>query len=429
MLREIRQFSSAFFERYLEPPVIRFVAISFIALEFLSLLISFWTSKGGTNIFGSWAGGDYSCFYIAGTILNKYSPDRLYDFHLQAVLLHDLLPGITVTNELPFINPPFFALLFRPLSLLPFTLSFYTWSLVSISLYVSGFLLIRKTLDSIPHDASTIALLLALSFEPFLMESVVGGNTSAFGFFAIALALFLDRKGKAILSGMALGLCLYKPTYLLLILPMFVFARHIKLLYGFIICGILLAGISYLSVGKQPCFDYVNTLLGASQMSVGSQEIFRTFKYVDIFSFCRLLLRGSSPYSLVTVIITFVVSLPFLIKLWLKLEHLDNSRRDLVWASTITWTAVFNLHFAIYDSIIVVLAVLLTTNVLYRKTGAAMPTIFRSLIILLYITPCITQSIAILLGFQLFTVVLILTGAYQYFLARKSDSDDGCHNI
>jgi hypothetical protein len=303
------------------------------------------------------------------------------------------------------------------------------WIFVSIGLYVCGFQLVRKTFHTIPHDASTVALLLALSFEPFLMECVIGGNSSAFGFFAIALALFLDRKRKFMLSGMALGLCLYKPTFLLLILPMVVFARRIRLLYGFIICGILLAGISYLAIGKQPCIDYVNILLGTSRLSIGSQDFFRTFKYVDIFSFFRLLLRGSSPYDMISAVIIILVSLPFLIKFWVKLDHLDDKRRDLVWAFTITLTAVFNLHFGIYDSIIVVLAILLTTNVLYIKNGAALPPVFRSLIIVLYLTPWITQLIAGFMGFQLMTVVLILTGGYQYFLALNSDPQEEFNSI
>ncbi len=308
--------------------------------------------------------------------------------------------------------------------MLPFTLSFIVWVLVSIILYVWGFLLIRKSCCALPRDASAIAFLLAISFEPFLMESAIGGNSSAFGFFVIALALYLNRREFFTLSGMALGLCLYKPTFLLLIIPMFMFARRIKLLLGFFTTGVFLAVISCLAVGVQPCLDYLNIATGASRMSVSALGFFRTFKYVDILSFFRLLSGGFSLITWAGAIASALVSVPFLIRLWWKLDRLDVRRKDLVWASTLTLTTVLNLHFGIYDSIIVVLAILLTANALYQPVnhaGPALTPLFRSLIILLYVTPWLTQQMTKLIGLQIFTVVLAVTGVYQLYLAQRGD--------
>jgi glycosyl transferase family 87 len=425
MAQYIRRCCSALIGRYLEPRFIRFTAISFIIFGLLGLAVVGWNSKGGVNILGSWTGGDYACFYVAGTILNEYSADQLYDFHLQRGLLHALLPGIPATAALPFINPPFFALLFRPLALLPFSLSYLTWVVTSIILYVWGLLLIRKTLRAIPHNVSAMVLLLALSFEPFLMECAVGGNTSAFGFFAIALALYFDRRGNFPLSGMSLGLCLYKPTILLLIIPMLVFARRIKVLQGLFLSGILLAGVSYVSLGAKPSLDYLHILLGVSQMSVSTEGVFRTFKYIDILSFFRLLSDGSPLITWGGTIAAVLITIPFLIPLWRRFDRLDDSRKDLVWACTLTLTTVLNLHFAIYDSIIVVLAVLLTANVLYQHsnhTGEALTSRFRSLIIMLYLTPWITQPMTSFIKLQIFTAVLAATGMYQLILARTDDT-------
>jgi glycosyl transferase family 87 len=432
MVQYIRRCCSALIGRYLEPRVIRFTAISFIIFGLLGLAVVGWNSKKGVNILGSWTGGDYACFYIAGTILNEYTPDQLYDFHLQGRLLHALLPGIPATAALPFINPPFFALLFRPFALLPFTLSFLTWVVTSVILYIWGLLLIRKTLHAIPHNKSTMVLLLALSFEPFLMECAVGGNASAFGFFAIALALYFDRRGNFPLSGMSLGLCLYKPTFLLLIIPMLVIARRIKVLQGLFMSGILLAGVSYISFGKKPFLDYLHILLGVSQMSVSTEGVFRTFKYIDILSFFRLLSDGSPLITWGGTIAVVLITVPFLIPLWWRFDRLDDSRKALVWACTLTLTTVLNLHFAIYDSIIVVLAVLLTANVLYQRsnhTGEALAPLFRSLIILLYLTPWIIQPVTSFIKLQIFTVVLAATGVYQLILARRSNVNVGLNRM
>jgi len=422
--RGMRQLVSAFLERYLNLTVIRFVAITFLVMGLLNLAIACWTSKGGRTIYGSYAGGDYSTFYIAGTILNEYPSDRLYDFGLQSKLLHSLFTDIPAKEELPFINPPFFALLFRPFSLLPYISSYLAWVAVSTSLYVAGFMLIQKTLYAIPSNASKIGLLLALSFEPFLVECLIGGNSSAFGFFAIALALHFERLGRLTESGMAFGFCLYKPTFLLLILPMLLVARRAKTLLGVVISGVFLAGVSLLALGWQPCTDYMKILLRISHTSWNVAEVFRTFKYVDIISFFRLLLGGVTPFTWVIIFIAVLVSIPFLIDVWWKFNRFDEDRRDLVWACTLTWTAIFNLHFAIYDTILVVVAILLTANVLYRysRDTAAVPTpAFRGLIVLLYLAPWVSQHMALFIRFQIFTVVIAATGLYQLLLARASN--------
>ena len=163
---KIGQSCISYFNRYLELPVIRFVTITFLIMAFVNLAVICLTQKGGMTIYGSWTGGDYSTFYVAGTILNEYPPIRLYDFQLQSRLLHSLLPNIPGTAELPFINPPFFALLFQPLSLLSFIPSFLAWVVISICLYIAGLALIRKTLLHIPANVSIITFLLAISFEP-----------------------------------------------------------------------------------------------------------------------------------------------------------------------------------------------------------------------------------------------------------------------
>ncbi len=428
--RDVRRRCSAYLARYLEPPVVLFVATFIIVLSLLNLLIACWTSQGGRTIYGSWLGGDYSTFYVAGTILNEYSPSQLYDFNLQNKLLHSLLPGIPGAAELPFLNPPFFALLFKPLSLLPFIPSYLSWILISSGLYVCGFLLIRKTLPALPTHIYTLSLLLAISFEPFIMESAFGGNTSAFGFFALALAIYFERTGNRTLSGISLALCLYKPTLLLLIIPMIIVSRRFRTAGGFIIGAVLLAGISFLTVGKQSCIDYLNILLGVSGKSLSTGVIFRNFKYVDIFSFYRPLFGNFTFLYWGSIMITMIASIPLLVQRWWKLDKLDKNRRDLILACTLTWTTVFNVHFGIYDTVVVVFGILLTAHSLYQssgKHGTVQSPGFRTLVVLLYITPWISQQMTMFIKIQIYTLVLAATGAYQLYLARCNNSQIECN--
>ena len=76
------------------------------------------------------------------------------------------------------------------------------------------------------------AFLLALAFEPFLIETLVGGQISSIGFLCLRLAIYQEQHGKQFLSGLFVSLRLYKPTILVVLLPMLVFSRRGRILGG-----------------------------------------------------------------------------------------------------------------------------------------------------------------------------------------------------
>ena len=423
LLHRLPQLKGLTIDRYLQRPVIQFVSVTIIVISIVTVAVSILTSRQGLTIFGKEVGEDYAAFYVAGTILNEYSPDRLYDFNLQKQIYHSLLPLIPPNQSLPYVNPPFFALLFQHLSFLSYVSSYLAWLLISGALYIAGLVLVRRSIQAIPPDAYSIAILLALSFEPFIMECWFGGNSSAFGFFGIVLALHLENKRRPVLSGMALGLCLYKPTLLFLLLPLLVVARRVKTLAGFAVCVLALVGISILTVGWQTCISYIHVLSGFSQMTYGEMETLPTWKYVDILSFFRLIMGNPSKLTLVVILGSSTIPLSFLIKAWWKLDSYNEDGRSLIWASTLSWTLVFNPHIGIYDTLLAVIGILLTANVIYRHScdaSQALTPMFKSLIVLLYLSPLLLHPLARKTGFQAYTLVLAIIGAYQLLLVRST---------
>lgn len=203
---------------------------------------------------------------------------------------------------------------------------------------------------------------------------------------------------------------------------MLLIARKTKILLGFIICSIIIIFLSSLTVGFETCIEYIKFLLGLSTMALGSEEIFRTWKYVDIFSFTQLLFGTFSPSVLILIIIASLIPIIFSIKLWWNLNSLNKSSQELLIASSITLTIIINLHFAIYDTVILVLSILLTVNVLYRnptvQNSTELTAGFKALLLSIFIFPWITQYVARITGFQLFTIAILITGSYQVLLAR-----------
>ena len=395
-----------FLERRLTRSYIKFVCLLVLAVYLIVFLVSFYTSKTSRTIFGPHLGADFAAFYIAGEIFNS-APSAIYDFELQDQRYRQHFPDATPGSHLPFLNAPFFVLPFTLLSRLPYSFAYVGWVVISLGLFALGFLLMRRTLEELPHDVWPIAFLLGLSFMPFLVECLAGGQTSAVGFFAIAAAITSERSKRSFLSGLALSLCTYKPTLLVLILPMLVVSRRYQTLLGFAAGCLVLALVSLLTAGRVACIRFVETIINFAGFSTMSGSGLRTWKYVDINSFSRLLL-GQQPYLRVAIIITiFVAGLLYLLRIWWRADRARRDEQALVWAVTIAATLVLNVYMGIYDSTLVVLSALLVTDYLYRR-GNDLPTYYKFILLLLYTVPWITQPIARVTGIQLFTIVLAL---------------------
>jgi membrane protease YdiL (CAAX protease family) len=121
--------------------------------------------------------------------------------------------------------------------------------------------------------------------------------------------------------------------------------------------------------------------------------------------------------------LAFLLTLPVIIRVWWKTNRGREQDQSLVWAITLSWTLVLNLYLGIYDTSIVVLSVLLTTNAFYREANnhqyELTPT-YKVILLLLYLAPWVTQPIAKLTGIQPFTLVLAWLGCYQLVYLRNS---------
>lgn len=138
-----------------------------IAVNSLMIALSFARTRGVT-FSGAPFGGDFIEFYNAGRILNHYGSHRLYDFQLQQDLTQELIAGFS----LPYVTPPYVAILFSPLALLPFSFAYLIWIFISVALYVGASSLIAR-LELLPQG---MTLLVCLAFPPFLMLAIAGGQ-------------------------------------------------------------------------------------------------------------------------------------------------------------------------------------------------------------------------------------------------------------
>jgi hypothetical protein len=250
---------------------------------------------------------------------------------------------------------------------------------------------------------------------------IFNGQVSALVFFWLALAVWLDRRGREYGAGAALALCLAKPTLLILLLPMLAVGRRWKAIAGFLAGAALLAGISWLLIGGQGNVEYVLTLLRFGRVTTASDEVFSPPSlYVDLNSFTRMLTGWSGTVSLVVVAAIGVLLAPLLVGVWRRVPQARSTAWALTWASTITWTTLLNIYVPRYDTAIIVVGALLMVDALLEKDADGLRGLPQVLFAVLYVAAWVEP---VPLGggvLQPYTVVVAALGAHQLWLARNA---------
>lgn len=397
----------------LQSPYLRLIAGAVVLIGVTLAVVSWATSNRGTSAVGIPWGADFAGFYVAAQILDQGDAGKLYDRDLHAKLYHELLPNLPKDEIIPYVHPPFVAGTLRLLTPLSYDTAAVIWLVISMALYVSGVLLVLKACPLLDGEHRWLVVLLAVSFEPFLFETWLGGQLSSVAFFSYALAWYFWRRGMAGSAGMAFGLCLYKPTLLILIVPMLLLARLWKVLLGMTITGVLLLCASLLLVGWDCTFCYVDVLLAFRKATAGNDEIaIRTWKYVD-FNHFYLQLMGPSIWKTAMFVVTSLVCVGWLlIPRWWR-WNADRENQEAIWACTLFLVPLINVYVGVYDSILVVQAAIIVTNVLMKQTkGRLLTTAWPYLLLMLAVVPWFSQPVAKSVGVQVYTLVLLGCAVY-----------------
>ena len=405
----------SYIARRLAPDKIRFYCLVFLIVNIALVALRFTTVSDGQSAFGYPLARDYTAFYIAGKIANERSFPSAYDLELQTKEYHELLPKEPADQQLPYVNPPFTLLVFSLLSRLSYAWAFAVWLVISLGLYATGLWLLLRTTSRLPQYARTTALPLALAFAPFLVYCWGLGQLSSIGVFCLALAIYLERNNRPVLCGLALSLCLYKPTLLMLVLPMLVLTGRFRTLAGLLTGSVALTAASAVLVGWRGLQVYAMVLYNFQRWKAAANTISQTSLYVDIRTAFKLFI-DAHPASQIVVLVVYVGGLLLLSWAWWRI-----GRHPLAWALTITWSLVLNVYTPLYDTALLVIPVVLLADHLYGIESESLPESFKAFILLLYILPLSYVFLANTSGFQVFTLLIFAFGLYQLWLLARKD--------
>src|SRR5882724_10774379 len=201
----------------------------------------------------------------AGGYLARTDPASLYDYARQKQV-QDGFVG-KAEGLLPFIRPAYEALLFAPLSRLPYRTAYFCFLCANISLLTACFFLCRDVFSRPGMIAQPKPGLQLFVFFP-LTIAILQGQDSILFLLGVCLVYRLLRLNRGFLAGVALGLLLFK-LQIALPLALFLIARYgFSFFAGFAMSGTIVTVGSVALVGWQEFLELGRVLLLTGSVSV-----------------------------------------------------------------------------------------------------------------------------------------------------------------
>jgi hypothetical protein len=362
---------------------------------------------------------DFVYFYGIGHIVKDYPPASLYDYSLQEQTFNSIYSAPNyVYGPSPY--PPFVGLFFSMFARVPFQLAFFLWTACSVGLYVAGITAAAKGAFSGERIKASMILCFCLAFYPFFWGIFVNGQLSAIAVCAVGLAIYQERHSRIFLSGMALSTLTYKPTLLLLLVPMLFLTRRFRTLAGFTTGAAALAAASTWFGGIEIWAIYSRFLAMFGRVAgLNGQRTVQLWKFIDIGSCLQAVDGGRSGLGIALLIpIVAVVAGALAILLW-KSARGGGPAQSLAWAATLTWTLLLNVYVPMYDTVLVAIAVVLTLGAV-DELGWSSPMRWMTLLsVLIFAASWVTYPIAMKHGIQLLSIALALLGLAQLYLLYR----------
>jgi hypothetical protein len=199
---------------------------------------------------------DFTSLYGAGKMVLQGQGRALYDPQEQWNTQQRFAARVKIRKgPLPYLRPPFEALLFVPFALLSYLPAYLLWGLINLALAVSIMLGIRRHVSILSQYPAWAIGLLPLAFTPVFL-ALLQGQDSIFLLFAYGLAYLALLKAADFKAGCFLGLGLVKPH---LVVPFAIVAflqGRKKVAVGLLSVSVVLVLISAALVGWHGLMRY-----------------------------------------------------------------------------------------------------------------------------------------------------------------------------
>jgi Glycosyltransferase family 87 len=213
--------------------------------------------------------GDFASFYTAGTLVRRGLGAELYNPAAQWKVQQEFAAEVqTRRGPLPYIRPPFEALLFSLFAAWPYATALLLWTGVKLVLLAAiPFVVIRRRSWEEPFPRWVTGLLVVGTFPEFM--DLLMGQDAVLLTFLFAVAFWQLETGKDMGAGVTLGLALFKFQLVIPFVVTLWIAGRKRVLPGFATSAAAVTAISAVMVGWRGLLHYPVYLLALNRASGG----------------------------------------------------------------------------------------------------------------------------------------------------------------
>lgn len=326
-----------------------------INIIIIGINLAIWISSARQNLFSS---ADFTSFYTGFKMVLEGEGSKLYDHNVQAQYQHKIMGDTEFEGGLlPYLNPPFIAVIFSPLALLPLRTAFYVWSIGNLGLLIWVLFTVNKLFSDWTKQERLITTICILSFWPLTITFLLGQLSLLLLVFVFQMYNYIQKK-HYFKAGFWLFSLVTKPQAFLIPFMITLNKKYWRVALSATISSILFIILSGLFVGFEVWVQYLKTLLTINN---------KGFEY-GFYPHVQYTLRGLltnilsySPNYLINwiSIFFFIFGMFFVWLIWKRSEVVENGRFQLNLAFTIVLTSFLSLHSFPHDSLILVLPAVL----------------------------------------------------------------------
>jgi hypothetical protein len=199
---------------------------------------------------------DFTVFYTAARILREGRAADLYNPHTQEAVQREFVANSDIRRgPLPFIHPPFEAVVFVPFTYFSYPVAFALWSAVNVALLFAIGTILRGQVGFLRSFAPWQFVLASFAFFPVFANFHQGQDAILLLLLLVLAYRSLTREAD-FLAGCWLGFGLFKYHLILPLVLILVLWRGKRLFSGFLAMSAVLAMLSLAIVGWHGALQY-----------------------------------------------------------------------------------------------------------------------------------------------------------------------------
>jgi len=343
------------------PQLRRVVMAALLAMAIANTLV-WWNAR---ELISQGYGG-FTAFYTAGKILVSGRGYLMYDLPAQWEVQKQIAPEVKIrSGPLPYVHPPFEAVLFAPFTFLTYSTAILLWTFFKLGILLAIPYVVTHA-SPLPRELPPWFLaVLSLGTYPVFVDFEQGHDAVLLAFlFAIAFACL--AKGRELTAGIALGLALFKFHLVVPLVVILWIAGKRHLVASFAATAIALLAVSLAIVGWNGVLAYPGYVLALNRIP-GAGMV--TPEYLVNLRGLFTLFFGRAPWQWLLLLVA-LGGVVWAGVLWKKL---DNRRLPEAFGLTVLVAILTSLYAYSYDLTLLLIPLIgsLTTGVAKSTNSTA----------------------------------------------------------